>query len=1461
VRDRIKDPSIAQAQRYNTFDAAISKEAEKYYKFAKPGAYEPAKSKARLAYDQANPDAVNKSQAQVNYDIAAKKFNEASARVLKTTREGYRSYEGDNNQADFIKRSLREKAIADQAGLAKIKATKAVVDLGKHQLDIAKQTERLKSVGTDAANLGVGFSANDMSKFTGLDKDLAQYKLYADQHLEAQKAFQDSSTLSARKFAQERLASTEANAKALIDINTNDLLLGTQTQQQSGALGGTVSVDALTAFKISGDKASKAFSEASSEYLRLKAELDNAPSDATPAYLQDLRNKANDARLSLQKMSPKDFSLEGINSALQKFDVPTINMAEYINLPTADIVDLTAKIKAVNDASVDAANALGKVGQDGSGLDAYQAKLRGLTSDIYDLKIASANALSRSIRTITDNGISGAAGASLAGITDPNILSSNTRSTKALKLQKTISDANVNAYSQQKYINDNQGKVDPKYIKMASDSLTENANKAAQAQVALSALGTKNGGESRHKDRYGFKELLADINEAGIEINALSFARLSQDARSNVSSVAAEIHKIEEALKKAAPTQDVSSLLTKKAELLGKIREKLVVSFSNTGKGFFDSLSRSGLTDAATIARIDTQQLQQLVELDKKIQLKKLKADDTSNLQEAIQLQAEALKLERERDVMLQKLTVTADKYAERINEAFSTSLDAVNTGVFGVQFSAYLANAADAVKAKLQAFADAGVSSFAFARKLKQTGEYISLFSDISNSFADAWERGAKTGLAKIKEIFPNFDLNERQFNKLPQDQRKKITSDAVNTDFFRKALELPNLTPGLGKIINDAVLKPGADLEALRKSFEELFKTEFGQDLKDFLATPLDKNTKATEDNTKALLGKLNTTETTTLTTKDVAAAIKTEWPTAIIKDPAKHKKLTADGNVSDHYGPDPHALDFSVPGVRLTTKAVEAALAKYGIKPRYNVGGTKQVFGPDMGPHGVNDKSHKNHIHFGFADTRQTSTADPQITTVDAPKPVDYVNKPRDLFRPSDELLAALDHKLATGRADLIPEATRIAASPKQQVKLNKAADDIRAKMEEIDTAVANGLPTDKLAKQLKDMREDLDKFSNSILNADSIFKKLGDTIATSLDSNLKTALYDAFTGKGDFFKTIFDGLSSDILHTIVNSMTDSITGENGFITKAIKGVFDGSLFGGQKQDTSGVGSLFDTASAFGASGKTPWTFGQGLDPNGSGAMSLIPNIGSNLTSDFGAIGNSLNSLPDMSGSIAPISNGIGGLLGKGGAALGGDITGSLTDGADVLGSTFGSSTDALTKGLGDTFKTSTDTLTKGIGKSLGGAGGGMSGLAGAAGGLGALFGTLIGSFFADGGHVSGPGTGTSDSIPAMLSDGEFVVNAKATKKHGNLLKAINSGTITKLAKGGPANGNSLGTPILALPTMSTIDQSKLTSKADGGKTEINLGITGDISRQTRSEIYNLLPQIAAGVNAHNKEKGYK
>ncbi|MFG1345240.1 hypothetical protein V5F59_10130 [Xanthobacter autotrophicus DSM 431] len=63
-------------------------------------------------------------------------------------------------------------------------------------------------------------------------------------------------------------------------------------------------------------------------------------------------------------------------------------------------------------------------------------------------------------------------------------------------------------------------------------------------------------------------------------------------------------------------------------------------------------------------------------------------------------------------------------------------------------------------------------------------------------------------------------------------------------------------------------------------------------------------------------------------------------------------------------------------------------------------------------------------------------------------------------------------------------------------------------------------------------------------------------------------------------------------------------------------------------------------------------------------------------------------------------------------------------------------------------------------------------------------------------ASGGFIAGAGTSTSDSIPAMLSDGEFVVNAKQAKKFAPLLAALNSGRIPHFAEGGAVGGGMAG-----------------------------------------------------------------
>jgi len=62
------------------------------------------------------------------------------------------------------------------------------------------------------------------------------------------------------------------------------------------------------------------------------------------------------------------------------------------------------------------------------------------------------------------------------------------------------------------------------------------------------------------------------------------------------------------------------------------------------------------------------------------------------------------------------------------------------------------------------------------------------------------------------------------------------------------------------------------------------------------------------------------------------------------------------------------------------------------------------------------------------------------------------------------------------------------------------------------------------------------------------------------------------------------------------------------------------------------------------------------------------------------------------------------------------------------------------------------------------------------------------------FNSGGAVNGKGTGTSDEIPAMLSNGEFVMKASAVSKFGpDFMAKVNAGIMPKMLAGGGLSGD--------------------------------------------------------------------
>lgn len=117
---------------------------------------------------------------------------------------------------------------------------------------------------------------------------------------------------------------------------------------------------------------------------------------------------------------------------------------------------------------------------------------------------------------------------------------------------------------------------------------------------------------------------------------------------------------------------------------------------------------------------------------------------------------------------------------------------------------------------------------------------------------------------------------------------------------------------------------------------------------------------------------------------------------------------------------------------------------------------------------------------------------------------------------------------------------------------------------------------------------------------------------------------------------------------------------------------------------------------------------------------------------------------------------------------------------------------------------------------LGGGLGGGIGSGSAQFAASGGIG---------LFASGGSVAGPGSGTSDSILARLSNGEFVVNAKAASQNRALLEAINSGGMPGFSTGG-----SVGVPQIAsvAPIMPRIPDASSASAGSGGNMNVTIAV---------------------------------
>ncbi len=323
----------------------------------------------------------------------------------------------------------------------------------------------------------------------------------------------------------------------------------------------------------------------------------------------------------------------------------------------------------------------------------------------------------------------------------------------------------------------------------------------------------------------------------------------------------------------------------------------------------------------------------------------------------------------------------------------------------------------------------------------------------------------------------------------------------------------------------------------------------------------------------------------------------------------------------------------------------------------------------------------------------------------------------------------------------------------------------------------TALENGVSIDTVTAKLKLMNEALSSdiaTNKSLANAQRM-ADFGDGMAKAIAG----AAGDIVTNFGNI-----GDAAKNLLKTLTNMFVEE------FVTRPLYEMMRGGfskLFGGGKKKEGASGAL-DSILGGGAA-----------NDNGVSAMSAQANTAALALQQL-----------TTAAQTAAMTMGNGGASGTG-------ITDSLSAFDTSLGSTdtaLDTSTTNVNK-FGTALPSALNSIMSVLssGKVSGGGGilGTVLGIAGAAfggkslslGGISRSSSIMSSTFaanaaiFAEGGMVRGPGTSTSDSISAQLSDGEFVFNARAVKRYGvSHLMAMNDGKAAKFAKGGLVGGTGAG-----------------------------------------------------------------
>lgn len=241
-----------------------------------------------------------------------------------------------------------------------------------------------------------------------------------------------------------------------------------------------------------------------------------------------------------------------------------------------------------------------------------------------------------------------------------------------------------------------------------------------------------------------------------------------------------------------------------------------------------------------------------------------------------------------------------------------------------------------------------------------------------------------------------------------------------------------------------------------------------------------------------------------------------------------------------------------------------------------------------------------------------------------------------------------------------------------------------------------------------------------------------------------------------------REIFEGFTKALLQQVISSITDG----------------GGSIFGNALQPSAVGGAANSETPGVGTGGFLGGLFGGGQEQQAGGVNAQpiqagVQQVSQVLTQGATQIQGAIQQLTSATSS--------GGSQQRGAANQAANDT---RQGGQVVGQSF----QQAGQTIGSAANTAATTIQAGA---AGGGGGSFFGsiLSAGIGLLGFAKGGMVSDrpinnfirHYAEGGKITGPGTGTSDDILAWLSNNEFVVNAKSTSEFLPLLEAINSGAL--------------------------------------------------------------------------------